>query len=346
MEPGADGEAIDPNEEELDEHVELDDLDPDEFPRIYNAERLDQAEMGIGQVLAMRFSGDGVSRRGASLRLAGELFTELHKYFTGAQPVAAGLEVALSGAPPRLPGVEAPLLQGAFSGHSITIVLGLAGVEASLLSKAGDSERRKLVEQVAAFPTGHDKPTPERAADQELAAKFPTVTAAHWLTEMLAENPEKAVEHVQQLGRRATRDFLNITELMANNKLDTHVRSHDRSAVVEVPSGRAWATVETLRKTAHESTSTFSIVGALYQADAKNDRFRLISDDGSVYSGTYVAGMTALIRDAWAKMVRATLVRIEFRWVGTDRPHRVVYELQSIDRVLGDADQLLKPKSD
>ena len=108
-----------------------------------------------------------------------------------------------------------------------------------------------------------------------------------------------------------------------------------------VSSGRAFATADTLRKTEEQEISRFAVSGALYQADARNDRFRLITEDGKVYKGTYIAGMTSLIRDAWAKLVQAKLVQIDYRWVGADEPHRTLYELESIDKVLGDADELL-----
>jgi hypothetical protein len=329
------GAEKDPDEEEIDVPEELDDLDPDELPKILNAKQLDRVTLGLGQLLAMRFSGRGITRRGASLQLAAELFAQLHRYFTAAQPIAAGLEVALRGSPPHLPGIQPPLLQGAVSGQSITVVLGISGIEARRLG-VQDPTEREFVDRLASFPkVGGVEP-------DELAAEFPTFVAASWLTEMLSSEPDEAVEQVQSLGRRTTRDFLKIIELIADQELETQVRSHDREQSVVIPSARAFATATTLKQTEEQSASRFTVTGALYQADARNDRFRLITENGDVFAGNYVPGMTSLIRDAWAKLVRAKLVRIDFQWVGANEPHRTVYELEAIERVIGDAEDLLE----
>lgn len=284
----------------------------------------------------MRFSGDGITQRGVSLRLVADLFQDLYKYFTAAQPIAAGLDVALQGSPPQLPGVSPPLLQGALTGHSITVVLGVAGVEAKRLREVDTAEDQRILKEVATFPD-------EAARPDNLAAEFPTLAAASWLTELLSAEPDQAAKQVKSLGRRTTRDFLKIVQRIADNELETYVRSQDRSVVVS--SGLAYATADTLKKTEEQTVSRFTVIGALYQADARNDRFRLITEDGKVFKGTYIAGMTSLIRDAWAKLVRAKLVKVDYRWLGADEPHRTVYELESIDKVLGDADELLARES-
>jgi hypothetical protein len=311
---------------------ELEDLDPEDLPRVLNAERLDRVSLGLDQLLAFRFSGGGITRRGVSLRLAGELFQDLYRYFTSAQPIARGLQVALQGSPPRIDGISPPVLQGAATGHSITVVLALAGVEARKLRTTDDARDAAISHKVAPFPTETTPPT-------ELVYEFPTLAAASWLTTLLSEEPDRAAVDVKNLGRRTTRDFLKLAERIGANELETAVRSRDRA--VAVPSGRMLATAHTLRETEEQQISHFEISGALYQADARNDRFRLITEDGTVYSGTYVSGMTSLIRDAWAKLVRAKLVRIDYQWVGADEPHRTIFELESIEKVLGDADKLL-----
>lgn len=331
---GSGGET-DPNEEGAGAPApeELDDLNPDDLPRVLNAEKLDRVSLGLDQLLALRFSGGGITKRGVSLRLAGELFQDLYRYFAGAQPVAAGLEVALQGSPPRLPGISPPMLQGAATGHSITVVLALAGVEARKLREVEPSATSKKFKELQAFPAdGHGPPS-------ELAAEFPTLAATSWLADLLASEPAQAASQVKSLGRRTTRDFLKLVEHIAAHELTTDLRS--RSRAVEVSSGRAFVTADTLKKTEEQEISRFAVSGALYQADARNDRFRLITEDGKVYKGNYIAGMTSLIRDAWAKLVQAKLVQIDYRWVGADEPHRTIYELEAIDRVLGDADELL-----
>ncbi|HEY5815816.1 MAG TPA: hypothetical protein VIS95_05690 [Solirubrobacterales bacterium] len=311
---------------------ELDDLDPDDLPRVLNAKKIDRVSLGLNQLLALRFSGGGITRRGVSLRLAGELFQDLYKYFAGAQPVAAGLDVALQGSPPRLPGISPPMLQGAAAGHSITVVLALAGTEARKLREIQPSAGDKAFKKLEAFPT-------ESKGPSELATEFPTLAAASWLTDLLAAEPDRAASQVKSLGRRTTRDFLKLVEHIAAHELETDLRS--RSRAIAVSSSQAFATADTLKKTEEQEISRFAVSGALYQADARNDRFRLITEDGKVYKGTYITGMTSLIRDAWAKLVQAKLVQIDYRWVGADEPHRTLYELESIDRVLGDADKLL-----
>jgi hypothetical protein len=328
------GRDPDPTEEDsgAEPLEELDDLDPDDLPRVLNAQRLDRVSLGLGQLLALRFSGGGITKRGVSLRLAGELFQDLYKYFAGAQPVAAGLDVALQGSPPSLPGISPPMLQGAASGHSITVVLALAGTEARKLGDAQPSGDEKAFKDLGAFPRNGKGPS-------ELAAEFPTLVAASWLTDLLAAEPDLAARQVKSLGRRTTRDFLKLVEHIAAHELETDLRS--RSRAVALPSSHAFATADTLKKTEEQEISRFTVSGALYQADARNDRFRLITEEGKVYKGTYIAGMTSLIRDAWAKLVQAKLVRIDYRWVGADKPHRTTYELESIDRVLGDADEFL-----
>jgi hypothetical protein len=310
----------------------LEDLDPDDLPRVLNAKKLDRVSLGLDQLLALRFSGGGITKRGVSLRLAGELFQDLYKYFAGAQPVAAGLDVALQGSPPRLPGISLPVLQGATTGHSITVVLALAGTEARKFREVQPSADAKAFKDLGAFPT-------ESKGLSELATEFPTLAATSWLTDLLAAEPNRAASQVKSLGRRTTRDFLNLVEHIAAHELETDLRS--RSRAVAVPSSRAFATADTLKKTEEQEISRFAVSGALYQADARNDRFRLITEDGKVYKGTYIAGMTSLIRDAWAKLVQAKLVQIDYRWVGADKPHRTLYELESIEKVLGDADKLL-----
>lgn len=329
------GGEVDPNKEGIDPSdapEELDDLNPDDLPRILNAEQLDDVSLGFGQLLALRFSGGGISRRGVNLRLVADLLQDLYRYFTATQPVAAGFDVALQGAAPKVDGVSPPLLQGAVAGHSITVVLGVAGVEAKKLRDTSPTEARRLMEAVTAFPREEEKPT-------EQAAEFPTLAAASWLTDLLSAEPEEAARQVKTLGRRTTRDFLHLTERLAGNELGTYLRSHERS--IEIPSRQVNATATTLKETEEQDVSRFTVTGALYQADARNDRFRLITEQGQVFRGTYIAGMTSLIRDAWAKLVRAKLVKIEYRWVGAEEPHRTVYELESIDKVLGDADDLL-----
>jgi len=331
---GSGGET-DPIEEDsgAPEPEELDDLDPDDLPRVLNAKKLDRVSLGLDQLLALRFSGGGITKRGVSLRLAGELFQDLYRYFAGAQPVAAGLEVALQGSPPRLPGISPPMLQGAATGHSITVVLALAGAEAKKLRAVDPSATEKAFKDLRAFPAEGQGPP------SELAAEFPTLAATSWLADLLAAEPDQAASQVKSLGRRTTRDFLKLVQHMATHELSTDLRSRTRA--VEVSSDRAFVTADTLKRTEEQEVSRFSVSGALYQADARNDRFRLITEDGKVYKGTYVAGMTSLIRDAWAKLVRAKLVQIDYRWIGADEPHRTVWELESIDKVLGDADEFL-----
>lgn len=329
------GREPDPNEEGSgtpDPPEELDDLDPDDLPRVLNATRLDRAALGLDQLLALRFSGGGITRRGVSLRLAGELFQDLYKYFAGAQPVAAGYEVALQGSPPRVPGISLPVLQGAATGHSITVVLALAGSEARKLREVSPSESKRAIKELGKFPAKNKGPS-------ELAAEFPTLAATSWLTQLLSAEPERAANQVKTLGRRTTKDFLNLVERISAHGLETDLRSH--SQAVAVSSSRAFATLDTLKKTEEQTISRFTVNGALYQADARNDHFRLITEDGKVYRGNYVPGMTSLIRDAWAKLVRAKLVQVEYRWMGADEPNRTVYELESIDKVLGDADEFL-----
>ncbi|MDQ2631496.1 MAG: hypothetical protein M3Y75_11095 [Actinomycetota bacterium] len=329
------GREPDPKEEAVgtpEPPEELEDLDPDDLPRVLNAEKLDRVSLGLDQLLALRFSGGGITRRGVSLRLAGELFQDLYRYFAGAQPVAAGMDVALQGSPPRLPGISLPMLQGATTGRSITVVLGLAGIEARKLREVSPRDNKRAFEELARFPS-------ESEAPNELAAEFPTLAATAWLTDLLSAEPERAARQVKSLGRRTTRDFLKLVEHIAAHELETDLRS--RSQSVAVPSGLAFATADTLKKTEEQEISRFAVSGALYQADARNDRFRLITEEGKVYKGTYIAGMTSLIRDAWAKLVQAKLVQIDYRWIGADEPHRTLYELESIDKVLGDADELL-----
>jgi uncharacterized beta-barrel protein YwiB (DUF1934 family) len=318
-------EAPEPNEE-------LEDLDSDDLPRVLNAVRLDRVSLGLEQLLAFRFSGAGITKRGVSLRLAGELFQDLYRYFAGAQPVARGLPVALQGSPPSMTGISPPVLQGAAAGHSITVVLALAGTEARKIRETGAVPDAEIVKSIGAFPTHAQPPS-------ELTEEFPTLAAASWLTTLLAEDPKSAAAQVKNLGRRTTRDFLKLVEHIAAHELETTVRSHDHA--IAVRSGQALATADTLKRTEEQEVSRFTVTGALYQADARNDRFRLITEEGDVYKGTYVSGMTALIRDAWAKLVRAKLVRIDYQWIGADEPHRTLYELESIDKVLGDADELL-----
>ena len=224
------------------------------------------------------------------------------------------------------------MLQGAATGNSITVVLALAGSEARKLREVDPVADENALREIAAFPADNKPPS-------ELATEFPTLAATAWLTDLLSAEPKRAAVQVKSLGRRTTKDFLNLVERIAAHDLETDLRS--RSGSVEVPSGRAFATADTLKKTEEQEISRFTVSGALYQADARNDRFRLITEDGKVYKGTYVAGMTSLIRDAWAKLVQAKLVRIDYRWVGADKPNRTAYELESIERVLGDADKLL-----
>lgn len=329
------GGTTDPNEKEDETQgpvEELDDLDPEDLPRVLNAERLDRISLGLDQLLAFRFSGAGITRRGVSLRLAGELFQDLYRYFAGAQPVARGLPVALQGSPPSMTGIRPPVLQGASAGHSITVVLALAGTEARKIRETRSISDPEFVETIGAFPT-------DAQPRSELAEEFPTLAAASWLTTLLSESPQTAADQVKNLGRRTTRDFLKFVEHIATHELETTVRSHD--SAIALPSGQALATVDTLKRTEEQQVSRFTVTGALYQADARNDRFRLITEEGNVYKGTYVSGMTSLIRDAWAKLVRAKLVRIDYQWIGADEPHRTLYELESIDKVLGDADKLL-----
>jgi len=225
---------------------ELEDLDPDDLPRVLNAQRLDRVSLGLGQLLALRFSGSGITQRGVSLRLAGELFQDLYKYFAGAQPVAAGLKVALQGSPPSLPGISPPMLQGAASGHSITVVLALAGSEARKLVEVQPSTDDKALRDLAVFPTETKGPT-------ELAAELPTLAAASWLTDLLAAEPDQAASQVKNLGRRTTRDFLKLVEHIAAHDLETDLRSHRRA--VAIPSGRAFATADTLKKTEEREIS-------------------------------------------------------------------------------------------
>jgi hypothetical protein len=338
-EPGAD-----PDPDEGDE--ELEEWDEDSLPQIWNAESLDDAELGLLQVLALRFRGEGIGIRGANLRLFAELLQSLHRVLTGLQPVAAGLRVELEGPLPRLPGVDAPLLQGAVAGHSITLVLGLAGEEAKLMRRIGDPQEIRRLEEAAALPEPlvvGEQPTKHEVADfeeVEWAAQFPTLKAAHWMTEVLSAEPQEAVQRIHRLGRRAARDYLKMTDVLASHELDTFVRGHDRPEIA-FPSDRSSATSRELRSTEQRSETRLSVRGALYQADAKNHKFRLITDTGESIRGDYLPDMLETVRGAWAKVVRAEIVRTEYRWVGAERPHRTTYHLEGVPRVFEDADEFL-----
>ena len=84
------------------------------------------------------------------------------------------------------------------------------------------------------------------------------------------------------------------------------------------------------------------IRGALYQADAKNHRFRIITDAGEAISGTYLPEMIDEVRGAWAKIVEVEIIKYEFHWVEDDQPHRTTYELQEVLGVFEDADARLR----
>jgi hypothetical protein len=334
---GNDAPGLDPDdvpEEELDEWGD-DDLD-----RIWMAESLDEAELGPEQILALRFRGEGIAKRGVGLRLFSELLTSIDRLLTGLQPVAAGLRVELGGPPPKLPGIEAPLLQGAGTGHSITVVLALAGDEARRL-RAQEGINPIVV---SAVPDVDALPSKSEIGDferKQWSSDFPTVQAATWMTEALSSPPGQAVDRIQRLGRRATRDYLNLSDVLSKHEVDTFLRQPDRPQIA-VPSARAWVTAKEIRETEQRSEFGFRVHGALYQADAKNNRFRLIADDGQVIQGTYSPDMLDTVRGAWAKVVKAEITRVEYHWVEDDRPHRTVYRLDAIAQVYEDADEFLR----
>lgn len=331
-------------EEPEEDGLELPPWDPEELPRIYNAVSLDQAELSLGQLMALRFSGEGIDRRGASLHLVATLLDSVNRVLTGLQPVAAGVQVKLGGAPPRLPGIEPPSLQAAVAGRSITFVLGLTGEELNVVTGMPPEDLAELERHLPEPRDLRELPSKGELDEYEevrWAARLPTITAAHWFSEVLASPPDSAAERVQGLGRRATRDYLKMTDVLSKNHLDTDLRSIDRPRAIRVPSERSWATAEELRRTEERIHSRFEAVGALYQADALNHRFRLITEEGRTLTGTYVPGMLAEIREGWAKLVRVRILRTDFQWVGADQPHKTQYQLEEILRVLGEADNLL-----
>ena len=126
--------------------------------------------------------------------------------------------MALQGSPPRLPGISLPMLQGATTRHSITVVLGLAGTEARKLREVSPSESEQAYKELAKFPS-------ESKVPSEYAAEFPTLAAASWLTELLSVEPAQAASQVKSLGRRTTRDFLKFVEHIAAHELETDLRS-------------------------------------------------------------------------------------------------------------------------
>jgi hypothetical protein len=68
---------------------------------------------------------------------------------------------------------------------------------------------------------------------------------------------------------------------------------------------------------------------------AKSERNRWL------IQGDYVPDMLTSVRGAWAKVVRAEILRREYHWVEEERPHRVTHHLERITRVFEDADVFL-----
>jgi hypothetical protein len=314
--------------------------------RIWAAESLDNVLLGPFQLMALRFQGEGIERRGVDLRLFSELMTALNRLLTGLQPVAAGLRVELGGQLPRLPGVSPPLLQGAGSGRSITVVLALAGDEARLVRESGgippEMSESAIPQpgEVSQLPTRHDV---SDYSDVAWASRFPTVRAASWVTEILGANPDVASHEIQALGRRATRDYLNLGNVVTKHEVDTYARTRFGHKQVAAPSNRFLASVQELRRTEEQTHETLRVKGVLYQADAKNHRFRLITQEAQSILGTYVPDMLEVVRSSWANVVDAEILRIDYRWMDAERPHKSVYQLQRVLRTYDDegADEFL-----
>jgi hypothetical protein len=224
------------------------------------------------------------------------------------------------------------------AGNSITLVLGAAGEEARVLSSLDRApEPRPLPETIEDLPSRDEAEAMEAI---EWATTFPTLQAATWVTEVLSAPPAEAVDRIQRLGRRATRDYLKVTDVLSKDELDTAVRT-PAQRTAEVPSARLFATAQSLRQTEQRTQTELTVRGALYQADAKNHKFRLITDEGRSITGDYLPERQAMVRDGWAKVVRVQITRSDYLWVHADRPHRTTYRLEEILRIYEDADEFL-----
>jgi hypothetical protein len=140
---------------------------------------------------------------------------------------------------------------------------------------------------------------------------------------------------VRGLGERVGQDLVELLKLLLEEEV--HSTWVTRREVVAVVSPDAAATMRSvLMREGTPEVTVIRVTGLLYEADAKNQGFKLKPENEPVIQGTYPEELTEEIRRAWNHEVVLELRRVAERLERSVEPTGAPeFELMEIVRIIG-----------